>query len=184
VNCSSVIGDPQFTVNTTTNGTSDGTTSYWLSGQAGQTYNVVSDHGFQLNAQMRTDTGDYVGVVGATVGTHQVQFDRSGQLRLDGTVMGNGTYQLGNGSSVTKNGNEVRIVTPEYQVTMQSNSWVVNINNITSPNTNADGILPAGLLGSAMDGTQGDHATQAQVSQYQVSGLFDTTFANNNRFAA
>ena len=131
---------------------------------------------------MRADTGDYIGTVGATVGTNRIQFDKSGQLTLNGTIMGNGTYQLGNGTSVVKNNNDLRIVTPEYQVQLQANSWVVNLTNISSPNSNADGVLPAGLLGSAMDGTQGDHATQAQVSQYRVSGLFDTAFTSNNHF--
>jgi hypothetical protein len=153
-----------------------------LVGQANATYNIVSDRDFQLNAQMHPTNGNYMGSIGATVDTHRVQFDRSGQMMLDGTVRGNGTYDLGNGSSVVKNNNEVRIVTSEYQVRLQSNGGVVNITNITSPNTNSDGVLPAGLLGGAMDGTQGDHATQAQVEQYRVSGLFDTSFANNNQF--
>jgi hypothetical protein len=153
-----------------------------LVGQANATYNVVSDRGFQLNAQMHPTNGNYMGAIGANVGTHQIKFDRSGQMTLDGVVKANGTYDLGNGSSVVKNGSEVRIVTSEYQVRLQSNTAVVNITNITSPNTNADGVLPNGLLGGAMDGTQGDHATQAQVEQYRVAGLFDTAFANNNQF--
>jgi hypothetical protein len=200
-----VWGDPHFVC-------ADGG-KYDVQGEAGKTYNILSDRGIQLNAEFDEWGGKgsgltTIGQVGITIGDDQVQFGKDGKLKINGEEVGEGKHldgavELKDGKLSVKGGEY------SFEVHTQKHNQGdhLNIENIRSDNATADGVLPSGLWGGTVDGdgkarngdagkgTQGGGAiddvdgnvTQRgdkdTVKTYEVDGLFDTKFENHNKFA-
>ncbi len=197
-----IKGDPHFT------GAEGG--KYDVHGEHGKVYNILSDAGVQVNAQVSnwgTKGATIMSTIAVVTNEHQVSFSREGQLTIDGnTVTGNGKHLDG---AVELNGKELKIDTGEYAIALKANDNkngdYLNI-SFDSDNVAADGVLPHGLWGQTADGDgvarNGDKGASAQgggaiedangnLTQrgdtqahktYEVGSLFDTTFVNHNKF--
>ena len=176
-----IQGDPHFTG---ANGQ-----KYDIQGKAGTIYNILSDKDLQVNAKFQpwkgSPTANIMSDIGITAGKDQVGFGVDGKFSINGKTVGDGTYNLGNGS-VTKTGNSATIKTPEYTVTASIGAEDANNKymelKFESPNVTADGVLPKGLWGQTANGKDSTTPTEAQASQFVVNSMFDTNFANNNQF--
>ncbi len=192
-----IWGDPHFV------GADGG--KFDVQGEAGKTYNLLSDEGIQINGKFEGSGNGIttIGEAGVVLGDHEIKIGKDGSLEIDGEKQqGNGEYLDG---KVVKQGNKVIIKDEEYDVTFHQNGGSINI-DFASDNVNADGVMPHGLFGQTADGdgearngdagkgAQGggaidnmfDNRTEAgdktTVGQYEVEDLFDTDFTNFNRF--
>ncbi|WP_020559184.1 hypothetical protein [Thiofilum flexile] len=192
-------GDPHFI------GADGG--KYDVQGKPNTYYNIISDAGFQMNAKFVGNSGTTVmGEIGAVIGGDRVKVNASGQLTLNGTVMKqDGTYPTDGGGSVTKKGGVITLKDEEYTVTITSKGGHLDF-TAKSKDVAKDGVMPHGLWGQTADGDNkvrnGDVGVGAQgggaiekldgtiskrgdketVKLYEVGSLFDTSFANFNRF--
>lgn len=198
-NGSRVWGDPHFV------GAEGG--KYDVQGQAGKTYNILSDSGLQLNSTFAShgkSGATVMGEMGATMGSDQVHVGKDGSLSINGETKTDGTYQLNSGT-VTKSGKTVTLKSAEYDVAIKSTGSYLNV-DFKSDNVATDGVMPHGLWGQSADGDgkarNGDKGAGAQgggaiekldgslsakgdketVKLYETNGLFDTGFANFNQF--
>ena len=174
-----------------------------MQGQAGKTYNILSDKDVQVNAKFQKyGAATTMGEIGVTMGQNQVQIDKAGKVTINGEAMeGNSALD----GAVTKSGKSVTVNSGEYQIKATSAGGYLNA-SFKSDNVAADGVMPHGLWGQTADGDgkarNGDRGANAQgggaiegldgqitkkgdkttVQQYEVNGIFDTGFANFNRF--
>jgi hypothetical protein len=185
---------------------------YDVMGKPGETYNIVSDKNFQYNAKFEAwgapkPTGvqpTIIGSAGLTVGKSQVAMDRSGKPpTVDGQPMElNKKYALDGQGEANWNGTVLSVKSTDYTTTLQvkqnpTGSYIdsdVKINPGVNPL--ADGVVPHGLLGQTADGVagqrkginntgdpkQGGTVIDGVVTDYVVSGLFDTRFIQHNQF--
>ncbi len=201
-----VWGDPHF---------EDGEGGkYDVQGEAGKTYNILSDEGLQVNAKFDQWGGEgsgktTMGEVGITIGDDQVSFDKTGELMINGEEAGEGSHLDG---AVTLEDGKLSVKTDEYSFDVEVQEHPkgdhLNIENIQSENANADGIMPGGLWGGTVDadtearngdrgaGTQGGGAIEdvdgnvtargdkEAVKSYEVEDLFDTGFEDHNKFSS
>ncbi len=168
---------------------------YNIKGDNGSVYNLLSDKGVQVNGLFENN---FISKVGVTVGSDKVQFGLDGKLLINGQAVGDGIHANG---AVTKSGNEVIVRTAEYRITINNHGTEMST-QFSSQNVAADGVMPHGLWGQTADGDgvarvgqdwdgtgvlervnggiaqAGDKTYQS----YQVGNLFDTSFANFNRF--
>ena len=138
------------------------------------------------------------------MGKDQVKINATGALTINGEAKKDGTYQV-DGGQVTKKGNLITLQDQEHAVTVSAQSGYLDL-GFKSTNVNADGVMPHGLWGQTADGDTkvrtGDQGANAQgggviekldgtisargdkttVSLYEVANVFDTNFANFNRF--
>lgn len=199
-----VWGDPHFVG-------ADGE-KFDVQGEAGKTYNILSDKDLQVNAKFeewggKNSGATTIGELGMTIGKDQVKFDKNGELTINGEKAKDGTYLDG---AVTLKDGKLSVKTDEYSfdVEVQDNAGGdhLNIENIRSENANGDGIMPKGLWGGTVDGDgearTGDSGRGAQgggaieeadgdisargdketVKSYEVDDLFDTEFKDHNQF--
>ena len=197
VNNATIQGDPHFV------GADGG--RYDVQGKAGKTYNILSDKDLQVNAKFQAYGGGgatTMGEIGVTMGQDQVQIDKAGKVTINGEAMeGNSALD----GAITKSGKVVTVKSGEYQIKITSAGGYLNA-AFNSDNVAADGVMPHGVWGQAADGDgkarNGDKGAGAQgggaiegldgeiskkgdkttVQQYEVNGIFDTDFANFNRF--
>jgi hypothetical protein len=168
---------------------------YNIKGDNGAVYNLLSDKGVQVNGLFENN---FISKVGVTVGSDKVQFGLDGKLLINGQAVGDGMHANG---AVTKSGNEIIVRTAEYRITINNHGTEMST-QFSSQNVAADGVMPHGLWGQTADGDgvarvgqdwdgtgvlervnggiaqAGDKTYQS----YQVGNLFDTSFANFNRF--
>ena len=184
--------------------------SYDIKGEAGKTYNILSDKNLQLNAAFRAmgSTQTLIGALGATIknenGIYNIKFTEKGELTVNSQVLKDGNYQLGS-STIKKQGTNLTLKTPEYEITSGLKNNELSL-NFKSDNVATDGIMPHGFWGQTADGDgkkrdgeQGDKAQGGGVLEkldgtiaakgdtktyklYEVKDLFDTNFTNFNRF--
>ncbi|EFO30780.1 Na-Ca exchanger/integrin-beta4 [Roseibium sp. TrichSKD4] len=199
-----IWGDPHFV------GADGG--NYDVQGEAGKTYNLLSDQGVQVNGRFDAWGGGgatVVGAMGISVGGNQIGFDKTGALTINGQPCNKGEHL---GGDVKLEGNKVTIKAGEYTITIEArspgqNGWL-DI-NFRSDNAVADNVKPNGLWGVTVDGDgqarNGDRGAGAQgggaienaqgeivaqgdkeaVKEYEVGGLFDTNFNGfDNQFRA
>lgn len=178
-----------------------------VQGEAGKTYNLLSDRGFQMNGRFDSWGGagaTVVGEVGINAGTNYINVDKSGKAVVNGHVLKDGErVALRDGGYVEKKGNEVTVKAGEWEVNFQTHRDHINM-DIKTQNAVADGVKPQGLIGQTFDGDGkaliGDAGTGAQgggairgadgkiaaagdktaVKSYEVSALFDTNFKHHN----
>ncbi|HPE62438.1 MAG TPA: hypothetical protein PLB10_19085 [Thiolinea sp.] len=159
-------------------------------------YNLLSDKGIQVNS---TFSGNLMQDFGVTLGQDQVSFNKAGKLVINGEEQkGDGEFLDGR---ISRKGKEVTVQSDEYTLKLKTAGTHMNI-DFASDNVAADGIMPHGLWGQSADGDgkarkgkdfdgtgaierldgamaeKGDKTYQL----YEVGSLFDTGFANFNRF--
>ncbi|AGT08872.1 VWD domain-containing protein [Paracoccus aminophilus] len=178
-----------------------------IQGEAGKTYNLLSDKGFQMNGTFEkwgNDGATVVGKVGITAGSNYVQVDKSGNATVNGKELKDGErVELRDGGFALRKGNEVTVQRGEWEVKFQTLGDHIDM-DIKTENAIADGVLPHGLIGQTFDGDgqarRGDEGSGAQgggaiaradgsmsqagdkdaVKSYEVAALWDTTFQTHN----
>jgi hypothetical protein len=173
---------------------------YDVQGEAGKTYNLLSDSGLQLNGKFDgwSNGVTVVGETGLTVAgddgsTSQIGFSKDGKATLNGEEMVNGRqYQLADGGTAVLNGKNLVVTTAEGYTIQQTASGsgdkaYINIDVSTGDKGVGNGQLPGGLLGQTFDadnvarngktgaGAQGEGAIDGNVADYEVGGLFNKT---------
>lgn len=153
-----IWGDPHFV------GADGG--KYDVQGEAGRTYNILSDQGVQMNATFKEWNNPGTTVVervGISTGDHTVEVTENAGILVDGqalffpAVVGQ-DFDLPHGLGTTKADGSIEITAGEYTLTFndfqqndKAGAWINNI-DIRSENANADGVLPHGLWGVTVDG--------------------------------
>jgi len=159
-------------------------------------YNLLSDKGIQVNS---TFSGNLMQDFGVTLGQDQIAFNKAGKLLINGEEQkGDGEFL---GGKISRKGKEVTVQSDEYTLKLRTAGSHMNI-GFASDNVAADGVMPHGLWGQSADGDGkarkgvGNDGTGAierldgamaekgdkTYQLYEVNGLFDTGFANFNRF--
>jgi len=178
---------------------------YDVHGEPGKIYNLLSDSGLQVNTQYKA-WGAGVTVqdkIGITYAGHQIEFAQGGKVRIDGEEVKDGSYLNG---IVTRAGNKIDIETGEYKLSVADSDGHHGLTfTAASKNAAADGVMPHGLWGQTADGDGqprkgeiGAHVQGGGVIEgangitekgdkeayklYEVNNLFDTQFANFNRY--
>ncbi len=196
-----IWGDPHFV------GADGG--KYDVQGEAGKTYNLLSDRGFQMNGRFDKydDKGaTVVGQIGIRAGSDVVQVEKSGKVSVNGQEVKDGeTVLLADGGYVAREGKNITVTSGEWKVELQSQGDHLNM-DVKTANANADGVMPHGLLGQSFDGDgkprNGDKGSGAQgggaietmansftkagdkltITNYEVDGIHDIGFMGHNRF--
>ncbi|MEM9853732.1 MAG: hypothetical protein AAF841_04680, partial [Pseudomonadota bacterium] len=150
-----IWGDPHFV------GADGG--KYDVQGEAGKTYNILSDTGVQMNATFKEWNNPGTTVVekvGITTAQGQIQINEDGSLLLDGEIAipkGQAGSYL-NGAVTVNDKGHITVKAGEYDITFdnfakndKSGAWINNI-ELRSENANSDGQLPSGLWGATVDG--------------------------------
>lgn len=184
-----ITGDPHF------KGGDGG--KYDVQGQAGKTYNLLSDSGLQFNGRFDAWGGGGATVVGETgltvagpYGQSQVNFSKDGTATVNGRELQDGqTVPLADGGTATKQGNKLIIKTAEgYEITQSTHgsrhgNYINTEVKTGSHGVATDGVLPGGLLGQTFDpdsaarngakgaGAQGEGAINGHVTDYEVDSL-------------
>ncbi|WP_150526941.1 hypothetical protein, partial [Roseibium sediminis] len=185
--------------------------TYDIQGEAGKTYNLLSDKGVQVNGRFdqwgAANSGmTVVGAVGISANGNQITYDVDGTLSINGqAIEGNGEFL---GGQVKRDRTTVTIKAGEYTVTVKD--WGRHLMlDFRSDNAVADNVKPHGLWGVTVDGdgkarmgdkgrgTQGGGAIEnangeivakgdkQTVKEYEVGGLLDTNFGGfDNKFNA
>lgn len=146
-----IWGDPHFI------GADGG--KYDVQGVAGQTYNLLSDKGFQMNGRFDDWGGQgatVVGEVGILAGTDKITVKKDGSVFVNGQEVKDGeSVRLANGGCVHKKGDNISVKSGEWEVNFQakdsSRGDYLNMDVITE-NAVSDGVKPHGLLGQTFDG--------------------------------
>ena len=192
-----VWGDPHFV------GADGG--KYDVQGEAGKTYNILSDYGLQFNAKFDAWGGKSGATImseaAVTLRGNQIQFSKDGTLHINGEKLGDGKHMSG---MVEKSGNNLKLNTGEYSIDLQAKGGYLNY-DFKSDNAFADRVMPHGLWGQSVDGDgkarNGDKGAGAQgggaieglngvtekgdksaVKLYETNGLWDTNFLHFNRY--
>jgi hypothetical protein len=186
---------------------------YDVQGEAGKTYNLLSDDGIQVNGtfgEWNVDgQGTIVNEIGITHNNDFIKIGLQGALEInDKPVTADGVHLNG---VITKAGSTITFKEEEYELLITDNQvqghHYLNI-EFKSENVVADGVLPHGLWGQTADGDNktrdGDKGHYAQgggaienadgtitqagdkaaIKSYEVSGLKDTSFGAHNKFSA
>ena len=195
-----IWGDPHFI------GADGG--QFDVQGEAGKTYNLLSDRGFQMNGRFDawgSGGATVVGEVGITAGTNYINVEKTGKAVVNGHVLKDGErVALRGGGYAEKNGSEVTVTSGEWEVNFQTQRDHINM-DIKTQNAVADGVRPHGLIGQTFDGDgkarNGDKGAGVQgggaiedvhvhiaragdtsaVKSYEVAALWDTNFQHHNR---
>lgn len=182
-----IWGDPHFV------GGDGG--KYDVQGQAGKTYNLLSDRGLQFNGTFgawgnggATVVKDTSINVAGPYGQSQVKFGGDGKASVNGQQLQDGqTVRLADGGTATLKGNKLTVKTAEgYEIVQENKGGYINADVKTGANgVAADGVMPHGLLGQTFDadnkarngktgaGAQGEGAIDGNVRDYEVNGLND-----------
>ncbi len=194
-----VWGDPHFV------GADGG--KYDVQGEQGKTYNILSDRGIQVNSQFGSwgkAGATVMKEAGYTIGNDQVKYTGDGFLYINGEKRAAGNYLDG---SVVLADKKLTVKNGEYELNADSKKGYINM-GFKSDNVVKDGVMPHGLWGVSADGDgkarNGDKGGKAQgggaienlagdivkagdksaYKLYEVGGLFDTNFANFNKFGS
>lgn len=141
-----ITGDPHFA-------DPDGG-KFDVMGDAGKTYNILSDRKFQMNALFDKWGQDGVTVVtksGFTLGNSKVEFGLDGKLKVNGEDKAAGDYDLGSGNKISLKDGSLTVTSSEYTVTVANVPNVCQNITITAKNALADGVRPEGLFGQLFD---------------------------------
>lgn len=196
-----IWGDPHFI------GADGG--KFDVQGEAGKTYNLLSDQDFQMNGRFDSwgsGGATVVGEVGIAAGSDQVEVHKDGTVMVNGEELADGQrVELADGGFVEKNGSNVQLESGEWKVDFQIQRDHINM-DVSTDNAIADGVKPHGLLGQTFDGDgearNGDKGRGAQgggaiegadgemiatgdrtsVEMYEVDGIHDRNFTEFNQF--
>jgi hypothetical protein len=177
---------------------------YDVMGQAGNTYNMLSDQSLQYNATFaqfgNSDVATVISDAGLQVGASKVSLDASSRVaQVDGQDMPLNQVVNLDGGTALWDGSKLNVTNNEYSIDLTAQldpngtHYIDSTVNIIG-DPFADGVKPHGLLGQTADGIEGQKNTgqdlgnqggtviDGTVNDYQVGGLFDTAFATFNRF--
>lgn len=195
-----IWGDPHF------EGADGG--KYDVQGEAGKTYNLLSDKNFQMNGTFESwgsQGATVVGQVGINTGSDQVEINKDGKVMVNGQELKDGErFELADGGFVEKNGKNIKLESGEWKVDFQTRGDHINM-DISTDNAIADGVKPHGLIGQTFDGDgearNGDRGTGAQgggaiegsdgitqagdhstIQSYEVDNIHDRNFTEFNQF--
>jgi hypothetical protein len=170
--------------------------TYDIQGEAGKTYNLLSDSGLQLNGQFDTyqSDGTAVGKTGLAVtgedgSSSRIAFSKDGSAEIDGEAMVAGQdYTLADGGTARLEDGKLTVTTAEgytiEQAAKGGDEKYINIDVYTGENGVGNDQLPGGLLGQSFDaddvarsgnlghGAQGEGAIDGVVQDYEMNGLF------------
>ncbi len=150
----SIVGDPHFTG-------ADGE-HYDVQGHAGQTYNLLSDNGIEVNGRFQAygDNGaTTVGEMGITVRgddgrNHRIDIQPGGKLEIDGQCYGNGCFL---GGMVEKDGNTITVNTRNYDLKVTDGGGYLDTQIDANGARRPDGLWGQSLYpGSGVDTNAGD----------------------------
>ncbi len=160
-------------------------------------FNVLSDKGVNLNAQMIAGPGktSLISQAGLVVGNRTINLNANGTVSVgytdpankspEVTLADGQTMSLGNNNSISRNGDKVTITTGEYKITADLNRKYQGTPYLNmdvwskAGGVFSDGKMPSGLLGETFDHEDNDQKHIKQnASDYARSGLF-----NSNRSA-
>jgi hypothetical protein len=179
-----IWGDPHFV------GGDGG--KYDVQGEAGKTYDLLSDSGLDLRGQFDgwADGITVVGETGLTVGeglkSDNINFRKDGSARLNGALMEEGkTYELADGGTAKLENGTLSVTTAEGYTIDQTaqgsgDRAYINVDVSTGDKGVDNGQMPGGLLGQTFDaddvarngsGAQGEGAIDGDVSDYERSAL-------------
>jgi von Willebrand factor type D domain len=146
---------------------------YDVQGEAGKTYNLLSDQNFQMNGQFDsfgTDGSTVVGKVGISAGSDQIEVSKDGTVMVNGRELQEGDkVDLADGGSVEYRDGSVQVNSGEWETNIQfegsGDDAHLNI-DVKTDNAVADGVKPHGLLGQTFDADSdvrnGDKGSGAQ----------------------
>lgn len=176
-------------------------------GEAGKTYNLLSDTGIQVNGlfeQWGNKKGTTVitemGIT--TAHGHNIKIEDHGSVSVNGmTVAASHSVTLSDGSVVTNSGSTVQISAGEWDLNVEVKGNHLNV-DFRSDDAFSDGVLPDGLWGQTVDfdnhqrsavdkqGTGAYRDPFATYKSYEVGSkydgnfaLFNTTFPQYNNFS-
>ncbi|MEL7082799.1 MAG: VWD domain-containing protein, partial [Pseudomonadota bacterium] len=144
-----IWGDPHFI------GADGG--KYDVQGEAGKTYNLLSDQNFQMNGTFeawRSPGATVVGEVGINTGADQIEVNKDGTVMVNGQELEKGDrVELNDGGYVDYGDEGVTVESGEWKVDFQfaGNGSHLNM-DVHTENALADGVRPHGLLGQTFDG--------------------------------
>lgn len=150
-----IWGDPHFI------GQDGG--KYDVQGEAGKSYNLLSDQNFQMNGRFdqykNTDGLTVVGQVGIAAGSDQIEVNKNGDVFVNGEELTAGDrVELEDGGYVEydANGGGVTIESGEWTTEIdfrnKGNGSTAHLNiDVSTENAVADGVKPHGLLGQTFD---------------------------------
>lgn len=159
----SITGDPHFLG-------AEGQ-KYDVQGTAGDTYNLLSDTGIEVNGKFQqwgNSSANTVGELGIDLNGDKVDIKPGGQLTINGqSITQDGSYLNG---AVVKNGNNITVKNDHYTLNVSDGGGYLNT-NITA--TNAGRLQNVGgLWGQSLEGNTVDQ----NASDFQVSSIY----ANQN----
>ncbi len=146
---------------------------YDVQGEAGKSYNLLSDKNFQMNGKFEkfgNDGATVVGKMGIAAGSDQIDVAKDGAVSVNGKALKEGdTVALANGGSVKYGDGKVSIDSGEWKtdVAFQGSGDNAYLNiDVKTENAIADGVKPHGLLGQTFDADsdvrKGDEGSGAQ----------------------
>lgn len=150
-----IWGDPHFI------GQDGG--KYDVQGEAGKSYNLLSDSNFQMNGrfdQYKDKDGlTVVGQVGIAAGSDQIEVSKTGEVMVNGKELTAGDrVELADGGHVeySANGGGVTVESGEWttEIDFQNKGDGSNAHlniDVSTENAIADGVRPHGLLGQTFD---------------------------------
>ncbi|MEM6340362.1 MAG: VWD domain-containing protein [Pseudomonadota bacterium] len=150
-----IWGDPHFI------GQDGG--KYDVQGEAGKSYNLLSDKDFQMNGRFdqykNTDGLTVVGQVGIAAGSDQIEVNKTGEVLVNGQELKAGDkVQLEDGGYVEyhANGGGVTVESGEWKTDIdfqnKGSGPTAHLNiDVSTDNAVADGVKPHGLLGQTFD---------------------------------
>ena len=180
-----IYGDPAFV------GFEGNGEVFFVSGQHGKKYNLLSDRDVQVNGTFINSPGTvtYLGDVGVTVRRNKIEYHVNGAPpTINDRNLNPGETVKMTKDSVSWDGNTLVITTKEYVFKISKHRLEVTT---TAGGVFKDGVMPHGLLGQTADEDtnvrrahdyQGSGAIDGSYTDYEVPDLFST--ANKfNRFA-
>ena len=166
-------------------------------------FNLLSDSGINLNAQITQKPGDSVAFdtqAGLAIGGDTLQFDADGKLMISyngntavqAKLEDGKSYTLGQNGSIIQSGDSYIVDSPEYTVNVDTNkddNGLKYLNLKVSSGQNGvvnDGIAPTGLLGETFNPSQAAQtAPMDVVDNYRAPDLFSqSTHATQSEAAA
>lgn len=148
------------------------------------TFNVLQDKDVTLNSLLvqGPNKTTVIDETGLSIGNDRLFIDKLGTLKLNDQTLGDGTYELPSGGSITKDGDDIEVkTTGEYDFAFETNkTWrgftYMNISVFTKDiGVESDDTLPIGLLGETFDvDTEAETSVDNAVDFYRRSGLFST----------
>ena len=151
-------------------------------------YNILEDKGLTINGSLnkgKDGASTYLTEAGLMVEGNKLHIGADGSMTYgpngDTLNLKDGeTQKLGPNSSVTRQGDTIRVNTPEYKVEFQANqndkgNRHLNVDIYSKEDgVNADGVLPTGLLGETFDeDTIAQNKVRLKASDYQRDSLFE-----------